>query len=87
MSEKKQDVRIFDEFQVECTECEHYWDNSCDGVKCFEEKHCTSYKATKRMEIPKEIDKIRQNMKVNNRAIILLEVVMVIHLLGHLIWG
>jgi hypothetical protein len=84
MSDK---TKVFDEFQVECTECEHYWDNSCDGVKCFEEKHCTSYKATKRMEIPKAIDKIKSDMKHMDKHITLIYVLLLIHMLSHLIWG
>lgn len=82
-----ENTKRFDEYQVECTECEHYWDNSCDGVKCFEEKHCTSYKATKRMEIPKEIDKVKKDIKAIDRNQLLFALALLLHLISEYIWG
>lgn len=59
--------RIFDDFQrVDCNDCAHYWDSSCDGVNCSvkgSSKPCTSFLATRSVVIPLQIKAIVGHLK------------------------
>ena len=51
--------KIFDEFpRVDCSDCSHYWDDSCNGVSQGSEKRCTAFLATRRVDIPQQIKKL-----------------------------
>lgn len=53
--------KIFDDFPtVDCNECEHWYDNRCDGVPVGSEKPCTAFKAVRRVNIPSEIERLRK---------------------------
>ena len=59
-----EDKKIFDDFpRVDCNDCSHYWDDSCEGVPQDSEKRCTAFKATRRVDIPEQIKAIRNNIK------------------------
>jgi hypothetical protein len=51
-------MKIFDDYDVDCNECTHYWDSSCDGVPIDKKRNCTSYKATRTVDIPMQIKKL-----------------------------
>jgi hypothetical protein len=62
--------RIFDEFpKVDCNECSHYWDNSCDSVLKGSQKPCNSFLATRSVIIPQEIKSLKKALKAHRRAI------------------
>ena len=49
------DNKIFDNYEVECNECQHYWTDSCDGVPISQKRNCTSFVATRTTDIPMQI--------------------------------
>lgn len=48
-------TKRFDETYVDCNNCTHYWDNSCDGVLERQKRSCTAYLATRHTDIPKRV--------------------------------
>lgn len=53
----------FDEWnEVECTECAHWWDSSCDGPQ--DKRPCNSYLASRKVLIPERIERLTKAMKV-----------------------
>lgn len=83
MEEKK----IFDEAVVECNNCEHYWDSSCDGTPIKKERNCTSYKATRREDIPEQIKRLEYRVNKLYRCSLMVDIVIILHLISHMIWG
>lgn len=61
------DTKRFSDWQeVDCNDCAHYWDSSCDGVKCHAEaprKLCQSFLATRSVVIPLQIKALRSHLK------------------------
>ena len=56
--------KIFDDFPaVDCNECESWWLNQCDGVKEGSTKPCTAFKATRRVNIPLQIESLTSALK------------------------
>ena len=55
---EKQTKRFEDWIEVDCNECTHWWDNSCDGAKYPLERPrtpCNSFLATRSVIIPEQI--------------------------------
>ena len=83
MTTKSSEQKIFDDFQqVDCNDCSHYWDDSCEGVKKGSEKRCTSFKAVKRVDIPVQIKRLRSTVKGLVWAVTCLSVAMIIHIVS-----
>lgn len=81
-----EDKKIFEDFQqVDCNDCSHYWDDSCGGVKKDSEKRCTAFLATKRVDIPLEIEALRKAVKWLRISGFLVNIVVVLHLIGHIL--
>ena len=78
--------KIFDDFpKVDCNECAHYWDSSCDGVKTPEEgsqRLCTSFLATRSVVIPAQIEALQRALKWLAAGVILIGISNVISILG-----
>lgn len=51
----KSSKRFDDYMDVDCNECERYWDNSCDGVPVGSQRVCTTFLATRKIVIPAQI--------------------------------
>lgn len=60
MSESK---RFEDWEEVDCNDCSHYWDSSCDGVPKDKKRNCTSYLATRNIVIPLQIKALRNHIR------------------------
>lgn len=45
----------------DCNSCANYWDDSCDGASY--PKPCTSYRACRKDDIPKQIQELNQKVK------------------------
>lgn len=73
--------------EVSCNDCACYWDNSCDGVKEGTKKLCNSFVASRQLTIPAEIKKLKKDVKHLRMSLILADVVIILHLVSHLIWG
>lgn len=83
MTTKSSEQKIFDDFpRVDCNDCSHYWDDSCEGVKKGSEKRCTAFKAVRRVSIPEEIERLRKVVKGVGWCVILTDIAIIIHLIG-----
>lgn len=69
--------RFEDFIEVDCNECEHYWDNSCDGVSKAQKRSCTSYKASRSVVIPQEISSLRKEINGLRMALVILALIQV----------
>lgn len=58
---------IFEEYPVDCNECHHYWTDVCDGSNENGRK-CTSFKATRMLNIPNEIKSLRNELRALQRG-------------------
>ena len=82
------DTKIFDDFpEVECNNCEPYWNNQCDGTPVGSERPCKAFKATRKVDIPDELDALRTHLTCLSVAFMLLGVAFVCHMIAHIVWG
>ena len=70
--------KIFDNYEVECNDCQHYWDNSCDGVPIDKKRNCTSFIATRTTDIPMQIKSLVNRIDKLKVAVIGIAIVDVI---------
>lgn len=70
--------RFGDWVDVNCNECEHYWNNTCDGVCKGSQRACNSFLATRSVVIPAQIDKLRNDVKWLGIGLILETIMLVI---------
>lgn len=66
-------MKRFDDYNVECNDCAHYWDDSCSGAQVGTTKACRDYKATRTVDIPKQIKQLEKRIDnlENSRLIII----------------
>lgn len=66
-------MKRFDDYNVECNDCAHYWDDSCSGAQVGMTKACRDYKATRTVDIPKQIKQLEKRIDnlENSRLIII----------------
>ena len=69
----------------DCNQCEPYWNNQCDGVKVGSEKRCTAFLATRKVDIPVELEALRKAVKWLRISGFLVNLVVVLHLIGHIL--
>ena len=75
--------KIFDDFpRVDCNDCSHYWDDSCEGVPQGFKKRCTAFLATKRVDIPLQIKSIRTTLTWLSVSMILIAISHIIHIVS-----
>lgn len=87
MEQKQQNPKRFDDYEVDCNDCQHYWRDTCDGVPIEKKRNCTSFKAARTYDIPEQIKQLREDInsveRYNNRlgiALILVAIGDIIHL-------
>lgn len=60
------ETKRFDDFTfstVDCNNCESWWLNQCDGANKGSQKLCTAFVAVRRVNIPSEIERLRERVK------------------------
>ena len=59
------DLKRFDDYQevVDCNDCSHYWDSSCDGASKGSTANCNSFSATRSIVIPEKLNKLEERVK------------------------
>ena len=77
--------KIFDDYNVECSECQKYWLDQCDGAKPNTTRQCNSYVATKKVDIPQKIVKLEDKVKSLTLLTVFTSIILLFHLLGELI--
>lgn len=54
--------KIFDDYSVDCNDCQRYWNDQCDGVKPGSTRLCKEFLATRRTNILDQIEKLSQRL-------------------------
>ena len=60
---EKVSKRFEDWEEVDCNDCSHYWDSSCDGVSKGSRVGCNSYLATRSIVIPHRVNALEKRVK------------------------
>ena len=55
--------RFEDWEKVECNDCSHYWDSSCDGATKGSTVGCNSYSATRSIVIPERLNHLERRFR------------------------
>ena len=58
----EQNKRFEDWEEVDCNECSHYWDDSCDGASRGSRIGCNSYLATRSIVIPERLNSLEKRV-------------------------
>lgn len=75
MSETNQQKRFeFPTPDADCNECERYWINQCEGAKLGSVRTCKEYLATRRTNIPLEIKRLQNALKLLEIVVVLLNI-------------
>ena len=77
--------KIFDEYEVECNNCQRYWLDQCDATKVDDTKPCNSYIATRKMDIPDKVKVLDDKVKSLGTCVTITMVILAFHLLSHLL--
>lgn len=85
MSSTTNSHKIFDEYEVDCNTCESYWDNQCDGVKVGTTRNCTSYKATRKIDVLSTISELKDNIKTLRTAFVIISIAFILHIVSVII--
>lgn len=83
MKSTKDSHKIFDEYHVDCNECQRYWLDQCDGTPEATERHCTSFIATKKVDIPERIKVLEKRLQSLTGCTVVMGIILVFHLLSH----
>lgn len=67
--------RFEDWYEVDCNQCQRYYDNSCDGVQKGSKKACNSYLATREVVIPTKIKELEKRLRYLGLVLITLVVI------------
>ena len=62
MAQQTKPHQRFDDYSEvkECTECEQWWTNACDGTSKGTERPCNSFKACRKVSIPEDIKALQR---------------------------
>lgn len=77
----------FDEWDdlKDCNNCDNYWNDTCDGVPENQKRNCQSYVATRKVTIPKQIEKLQHNVNLLFQFNVAMGIIFIIHLISHII--
>lgn len=76
--------RFSDWVEVDCNECQRYWDNSCDGCKDAlkgSKTPCNSFLATRSVIIPQQIEALKKGYNGLKTAFAILGMIELLHLI------
>ena len=82
---EKENKRFEEWGMVDCNECTHYWDDSCDAVKQDDRRNCNSFLATRRVVIPARLNALEKRVEGFRTAGIIVSVVLLVHILMHIL--
>lgn len=55
--------KVFEEWDVDCNDCKHYWDDSCDACSEGSRRLCNSFVATRRVVLPARIERLESAVR------------------------
>lgn len=71
--------QIFDDFpEVDCNGCTHYYDETCDGTPQGSVRLCKEFKATRRVDIPQQLNDAHRRITSLEKRVTLLGVGMIL---------
>lgn len=76
-------TKVFEDWEVDCNDCSHYWDSSCDSVGSHT-KPCKSFLAHRGVNIPAELKIVEEDIRSLRFNVIFFEGLFVLHLLSHI---
>lgn len=71
----EQSKRFDDWVEVDCNDCAHWWDSSCDAVDKGSRKPCNSFLATRSVVLPEQIKALDKRLKYLGSATIVLAII------------
>lgn len=77
--------KVFEEWDVDCNDCKHYWDDTCDATSEGSRRLCNSFVATRRVVLPARIERLESAVRSLKRGYFILAVTN-IYLLAHRLW-
>ena len=80
---EKTSKRFEDWEEVDCNECSHYWDSSCDGASKGSRVGCNSFLATRSVVIPAKLNALEKRVERLIVSCILTNVAMLAFVLFH----
>ena len=72
--------RFEDWEEVNCNDCQRYWDSSCDGVQKGSQKPCNSFLATRSVIIPLQVKSLQKSVKWLSVANALFAIALILHI-------
>ena len=60
----KESKRFEDWEEVDCNDCSHYWDSSCDGASKGSRIGCNSFLATRSIVIPERLNSLEKRVEI-----------------------
>ena len=81
------DLKRFENWEeVDCNDCSHYRDSTCDGATKGSRIGCNSYLATRKVVIPEKLNKLERDvMRVGKYLFVLFVInfiLLFVHILG-----
>ena len=73
-----QSKRFEDWIEIDCNECSHYWDSSCDAVDRGVKRPCSSFQATRSVIIPAKLERLQRSIKRLSLAVLLQGIAIII---------
>lgn len=83
----QQSKRFEDWEEVDCNECSHYWDSSCDGASKGSKVACNSFSATRSVVIPAKLNALENRVRCIAWCGVGLGVCILLHVLLSHVWG
>jgi hypothetical protein len=69
----------FEEWEkVDCNDCSHYWDSSCDGASKGSRVGCNSYSATRKVVIPERLNALEERVDGLQRGYAVIFILLVV---------
>ena len=74
-------TKRFEEWEaVDCNECTHYWDSSCDAVQQNSRRQCNSFLATRRVVIPAKLKELETRTDKLESTVVAFSILFILNL-------
>lgn len=73
---------------VDCNNCELYWLNQCDGVKCTQKGSvmpCKSFLATRSVIIPQQINEVHKSIQKLRVCMVIMGATIVLNIIFNIV--
>jgi hypothetical protein len=87
MTESTTPKQKFDDWSElkECSNCQRWWNDQCDGTPQGSVRPCMDFLATRSVKIPEEIETLRKQIKWLTIAGMLIVISQILHTIGVLL--